>query len=63
MASRRSRPKTINTAPVAATSVEKAGLGKIEHVETSYPEFGTFSATGPVFRSCARMEIKIAGKT
>jgi len=52
----------INTAAVAATSVEKAGLGKIEHIETSYPEFCTFSATGPFFRSCARLEITIAGK-
>jgi len=50
----------MNTVAVAATSVEKAGCGKIKEIETSYPEFVTFGANGPVFRSSARLAIKIA---
>jgi len=49
----------INAAMVAATSVEKEGLGKITKIETSYPEFVTFGASGPIFRSTAKVQIQI----
>jgi len=52
----------INVATAAATRVEKAGLGKIEKIETSYPEFCSFGASGPIFRSSARVAVTIAGK-
>ena len=51
--------EAVNTAKWVAAEVEKDGLGSIKKIQTSYPEFVSFGATGPIFQTTSRVEIEV----